>query len=147
MDWKQIDTTNCGIKVCSELLGDKWVLLILRDIHLGVTKFQDLQNHLGASSTIVANRLKKLTEFGLLNKVEYRVQGARAHYEYQLTEKGQAASVLLIAMSQFGYDFLVAPESRLTKVINKETGESLRLALVDSSGQAVNPEIVQVDLA
>ena len=75
MDWKNVDTTHCGIKACTDILGDKWTLLILRDVYFGVTKFQDLQKHIGASSTIITQRLKKLVDHGLLSKSEYKQQG------------------------------------------------------------------------
>ncbi len=144
MDWKSIDTTHCGIKASTDISGDKWTFLILRDVYFGVTKFKDLQQHIGASSTIIAQRLKKLVEHGLLDKSEYKQQGARVNHEYILTEKGYAVSPLLIAMAQFGYDYLVEKDKRLASFIDRNTGESLRLALVNGNGQAVPQERIQV---
>jgi len=144
MDWKNVDTTNCGIRACVDIIGDKWSFLILRDIYFGVNKFQDLQSHIGASSTIIAQRLKKLLENNLLLKSEYQHQGSRKHFEYILTDKGKAVAPLLIAMSQFGYDFLIDEDKRLSSFVDIETGEHLRLALVDTKGIAVPSERVQL---
>lgn len=144
MDWKNVDTTHCGVRACADIIGDKWTFLILRDIHFGVSKFQDLQKHIGASSTIIAQRLKKLVEQGLLHKSEYKHQGARVHHEYVLTEKGYAVSPLLIAMAQFGYDHLIDKDKRLVSFIDSDTDEPLSLALVDSEGQVIPQERIQV---
>lgn len=144
MDWKNVDTTHCGIKACTSILGDKWTLLILRDIYFGVTKFQDLQQHIGASSTIITQRLKKLVAYGLLSKSEYKQQGSRVHNEYILTEKGATTLPLLIAMAQFGYEHLIESDQKLSSFIDANTGETLNLALVNDKGQAVPREQVKV---
>jgi len=143
MNWKDVDTTHCGIAACTDIIGDRWSLLLLRDIFQGVRRFQELQEHLGVSSTIVADRLKKLTHSGILEKSEYQAPGERARAEYILTPKGKSLGPVLIALAQFGYEHLIEKENRLITHIDTRTGEPVRLAMVDKTGQAVPHDQVE----
>ncbi len=70
----------------SAVLGDRWTLLLLSDIFLGVRRFEDFQERLGISRTTLTNRLKLLEQHSVLTRVQY--QGNPPRYEYRLTEKG-----------------------------------------------------------
>ena len=72
MEWVDIDTKHCGVAASLDVVGDRWTLLILRDVFAGVTRYDDLQNHVGLSSAVLADRLRKLCDNGILDKVEYQ---------------------------------------------------------------------------
>lgn len=68
------------------VIGDRWAFLILRDIYLGVRRFEDLRKRTGAARGTLASRLKSLVEKGILYKNPYQTSPMR--YEYRLTDKG-----------------------------------------------------------
>lgn len=71
-----------------DTIGDRWVLLILRDVFLGRSRFEELRQHTGASRTTLTRRLTALLAADVLYKRTYSTTGNR--YEYKLTEKGLA---------------------------------------------------------
>ena len=82
----------------ARLLGDKWTLLILRQVFYGVTRFDDLQRELGVSSATLSNRVNKLVASGLLARDEYREGNARPRAQYLLTKAGHNFGPVLMAM-------------------------------------------------
>ena len=68
------------------LLADRWSFLIVRDAYLGVHRFGELQRNLGIARNVLADRLAKLVEHGLLERVRYRSDPD--WYEYRLTQRG-----------------------------------------------------------
>ena len=91
--------TNCPIATTLDLLGDKWTLLIIRDIGLfGKHRNKDFQDAGERIPTnILANRLKLLVESGLVEKSPYQDNPPR--YEYHLTEAGQGLVPVLQSMA------------------------------------------------
>ena len=77
----------CPLSIALELIGDKWSLLIVRDMCLGKTKYCDFQNSPeGIPTNILANRLRNLEEHGIIVKQPYQAKPLR--YAYQLKAKG-----------------------------------------------------------
>jgi DNA-binding HxlR family transcriptional regulator len=70
------------------ILGERWTLLILYQVSLGVHRFGELQRALGISRNILALRLRQLLKHGILKRARYRADPAR--YEYHLTKRGRA---------------------------------------------------------
>lgn len=93
--------TPCPIGRAAETIGDRWTLLILRHATLGVTRFDDFRTGLGISDNILANRLARLVEAGLLTKVPYRDQ-QRTRHEYRLTKAGADLLPVLHALARWG---------------------------------------------
>jgi DNA-binding HxlR family transcriptional regulator len=137
MDWKDIDTTHCGVAACAELIGDYWSILILRDILAGVTKFGDLQKHTGVSTAVLSKRLKHLVEADILEAIEYKRSGLRARIEYTITKRGLNLVPVIVAMGQFGYDQLIAPADRLVEYLDSQTKQHLRVGFLREDGQEV----------
>lgn len=95
----------CPISSFLDLLGDKWTLLVVRDLLVGKTRFSELEagnEHIPAS--ILANRMKALVEHDIVARVEYSQRPPR--FEYHLTEKGAALRPVLIAMSNWSEENL-----------------------------------------
>jgi DNA-binding HxlR family transcriptional regulator len=91
----------CPIGRASSLLGDRWILLILRDATLGLTRFDAFREHLGIADNILSSRLRRLVESGILVKVPYR-DGGRQRHEYRLTEAGADLWLVLRALGDWG---------------------------------------------
>jgi DNA-binding HxlR family transcriptional regulator len=98
----------CTIARSADLLGDGWVLLVMRQACLGVRRFEDFQRSLGIGRKILTIRLKRLVDEGLLDRVEYQHNPVR--HEYRLTDKGRDVYPILAAMAAWGDRWLTGPE-------------------------------------
>ena len=137
MDWKEVNTRYCGVAAATGIVGDRWTQLILRDIFAGVRRYNDLLDHLGVSTAVLAARLGKLVDHGILAKVPYRTEGQRHRYEYQLTERGFSLLYVQLALAEFGYQYLVDDENRLVSLFDRDTGQRVTVGLVREDGTPV----------
>jgi DNA-binding HxlR family transcriptional regulator len=132
--------------MAAQLLGDRWSLLILREAFYGVTRFEDLRADLNAPRAALSQRLETLVEFGILSRVPYREAKSRTRHEYRLTDVGQDLALVLIALMQWG-DRHLRDDAPPLKVIEKSTGESLSVALVNTRGRIVHLDDVAQTIA
>ncbi len=107
MERKSFAGMHCSVAQCLEVVGEWWSMLVLRDVFLGVTRFDDIQQRLGISRNILNQRLSHLVEAGVLERVQYSHRPPR--YEYRLTDKGRDLWPVLTAMRQWG-DRYAAPD-------------------------------------
>ena len=140
----RFDAWPCPIARATDLIGDWWTPLVLRNALFGQTRFEEMQESLGAPRAVLAARLKRLTEEGLMEKVAYQEQPVR--YEYRLTEKGRAFADVLLAMWRWGSDWLWAEGERPPVVLkDRATGAVVHPVVVDAAtGQAIRPEAIRV---
>ncbi|WP_086852031.1 winged helix-turn-helix transcriptional regulator [Amycolatopsis kentuckyensis] len=96
----------CSIARTMDLLGDWWTPLVLRDAFYGVRRFDEFQQALGIARNTLADRLKRLVDEGLLEKVPYQTEPVR--YDYVLTEKGRDFYPVLLAMTRWGDKWLAS---------------------------------------
>lgn len=90
----------CPVAKAMELLGERWTMLILRELHMGATRFGELQRGLSLiSPTILTKRLNDLTSAELV--LRKKIPGQRG-YEYVLTEAGNETLPLIIAIGEWG---------------------------------------------
>jgi DNA-binding HxlR family transcriptional regulator len=101
----------CPIGRAGDLLGDRWTLLILRDATAGITRFDRFKENLGIADNILAARLRRLVEAGVLVKLPYR-DGNRTRHEYLLTQAGAELLPLLRALADWGTRY-TAPATEL----------------------------------
>ena len=87
----------CPIARALDVIGDRWTLLILRDLHAGPARFQVLQEGLGVATNLLAIRLTELTESGLVQK-----EAIDEYSAYALTDLGRHTDMLLWELSRFG---------------------------------------------
>ena len=123
--------SGCPINLTLEVLGDKWSLLILRDIMFGRKRhFRELmRSEEGISSNILADRLKRLVEHGLLTKADDPTHKQKALYS--LTEQGIELLPVLAQMSVWGRKYLP---------VSEELG--IRAQLLDEGGPALWDEFM-----
>lgn len=106
VEWRDVDLQNGSLRRAAEVVGDKWVMLIVRDAMLGITRFDELQQRLGLSAPVLSVRLRKLVEEGILEPRPYREPGQRTRTEYHLTRKGAELFHALVAIMQWGDRYL-----------------------------------------
>lgn len=133
----------CGLAAAAELLGDQWVLLILREAFYGVTRFETIRAHTKITKQTLANRLKKMTELGLLGKIPYQEEGHRERYEYVLTAKSRSLAPILFAMMDWGHKNILHDNPHIV-LTDKQSGEVLHSAFVTTGGKIVDPKHVQI---
>ena len=128
---------HCSVAQCLEVVGEWWSMLVLRDVFLGVSRFDDFQARLGISRNILNQRLNRLVEFGVLAKVPYTEHPPR--YDYRLTDKGRDLWPVLTAMRQWG-DRHAAPEGPPLQVVHKACGSVAEAELTCSvCGEPLGP--------
>jgi DNA-binding HxlR family transcriptional regulator len=88
---------NCSLARTLAVVGDWWTLLIIRDAFLGVRRFGDFQNSLGIAKNILATRLERLIESGIMAR-----GGSEARPTYQLSERGAELLPAMVALMQWG---------------------------------------------
>jgi DNA-binding HxlR family transcriptional regulator len=84
---RDYDTQTCSVARALEVVGERWSLLILRSVFLGVHRFDDLLDALGITRSVLTARLQRLVDEGLLKRVPYQQRPTR--YEYRATTKGR----------------------------------------------------------
>jgi DNA-binding HxlR family transcriptional regulator len=97
---REYPTQYCSIASTLEIIGERWTILVLRDIFLGTRRFEDLQRHLGVARNILQVRLERLVDHGILVKRPYQDRPVRS--EYRLTEKGADLWPVLVSLLKWG---------------------------------------------
>ncbi len=97
---KSIEHLDCVVASTIDIIGDRWTLLIVRDVFFGVRRFDDFQRDLQISRNVLADRLQQLVTHGILKTVPYQDNPPR--HEYRLTDKGRDLFDLLLAVWRFG---------------------------------------------
>jgi DNA-binding HxlR family transcriptional regulator len=90
----------CSIARATDLFGDAWTALIMRDVLIGITRFDDLADDLGISRKVLAARLSRLVEEDVLVRERYQERPPREHY--LATDKGKDLYPVLIALMNWG---------------------------------------------
>jgi DNA-binding HxlR family transcriptional regulator len=119
----------CPIARATDVIGDWWTPLVLREAFAGRRRFEEFQRALGTPRAVLARRLERLIEEGMLTKHPYAERPAR--YEYRLTDKGRAFWNVLAAMWRWGSDWLWDEHGPPVVLVNVESGAEVRPLVVD----------------
>ena len=101
---RDYDGQNCSIARALEIVGERWTLLIVRDAFLGRRRFDEFRESLGISRNVLTDRLNRLVEEEILDRVLYQEHPAR--YEYRLTPKGRDLHLALTGLRQWGDKYI-----------------------------------------
>lgn len=104
MKRKSNETSTCPVARSLDVIGESWSLLIVREAMIGVKRFSDFQRSLGMAKNILSARLKRLVEAEVLEIVP--ASDGSAYQEYELTEKGRALLPTMVALRQWGEQFM-----------------------------------------
>ena len=110
---REYEGQNCSIARALEIVGERWTLLIIRDVFLGIRRFDELQESLGVARNVLTDRLNRLVGEGVLERTPYSERPTR--YEYRLTAKGRDLNIALSGLRQWGDKYLSEKPSRLLR--------------------------------
>jgi DNA-binding HxlR family transcriptional regulator len=110
---------NCTLGRTMAILGERWTVVVLREVFLGVRRFDDIRRHAGIPRQVLSNRLAALVDHEILNRVPYQADGARTRHEYRLTAKGLELQPVLLAISAWGDRHLADPGGPPTTFVHR----------------------------
>lgn len=139
MRWDEFESGTCSVARAVEVLGDRWTVLVLRDVFNGVRRFDDLQRHLGIARDVLTKRLAALVEEGVIERRPYRDPGSRTRYEYRLTQAGLELRPVLLALIEWGDRYRAAPDGPPVVVAHEECGAPVRVVLECEQGHPIGP--------
>jgi DNA-binding HxlR family transcriptional regulator len=128
------DTDACSIARTLALIGDRWTLLVLRDVANGVRRFDELAGHLGIARNVLSQRLARLAQAGLIDRTAYREPGARERHEYRLSGPGRELMPILVAIMDWGDRNLAGPAGPPAVVRHADCGAGIRVTLSCEEG-------------
>jgi DNA-binding HxlR family transcriptional regulator len=137
MGRKRFSEMNCGIAQALEVLGDWWTLLIVRDAFFGVRRFGDFQRSLGIAKNVLSSRLQHLVDGGVFNLVDVGSEGQ--HFEYHLSEKGEALLPVLTALRDWSDEWVFGRGNEPVVVKDRRTDRRIpKLRVTDVEGRALS---------
>ena len=122
MPSKRYENLACSAARALEVVGERWTMLIVRDLFYGMRRFDELQRELGVARNILSARLATLVEEGIARKVQYC--DAPVRHEYRLTPKGEDLFPVLLALISWG-DRWAAPEGAPVVMSHTRGGQDL----------------------
>lgn len=128
-----------GVAGVLDVVGDRWALLIVREVALGLRRFDELHATTRAPRTVLSDRLRRLTAAGILDTRSYRVPGRRSQREYLLTAAGLDLLPVLSALSDWGERHLGS--GALPEIVYRHTGcgGRVRATLQCECGESADP--------
>ncbi|RZS44833.1 HxlR family transcriptional regulator [Herbihabitans rhizosphaerae] len=134
----------CSIARTLDVIGEPWSPLILRDVYVGISRFEQIQQDLGISRKVLAERLRWLVENGVLERREYSSRPPR--HEYVLTAKGTELCDLLLVMVRWGDRFTAGEAGPPVLYRHHACGEishvELRCSVCDKPMRATDIDIL-----
>ena len=139
------DSVNarCSISRGLEVLGERWMLLIVREAMNGFSRFADFRERLGVAPDVLSDRLAKLVDHGLLATRAYREPGQRERLEYVLTPAGRDLVPVLAAIAAWGDVHVPTGFGPATVFADESSGTPARLAFVDAAGNELPVEAIR----
>jgi DNA-binding HxlR family transcriptional regulator len=129
---------NCSIARPLSFLGERWALLVLRDVSLGRRRFDEIQESLGIATNVLSQRLATLVEEGILERRRYSEHPDR--FEYRLTEKGLDLMPVLLAFRRWGDRWTAGPEGVPMESIHDDCGKVFHMvATCSECGKELDP--------
>ncbi|MEH1013413.1 helix-turn-helix domain-containing protein [Micromonospora sp. CPCC 206060] len=134
LDWS---VENCTIARAMEILGERWTLVVLREVFNGVRRFDDMRVRTNVPRQVLTNRLATLVDRGVLRREPYREPGARLRHEYRLTAMGMDLWPVLVAVLGWGDRYLADPDGSPLVVRHADCDGPVRAVLRCADGHDV----------
>jgi DNA-binding HxlR family transcriptional regulator len=137
---REYEGQNCSIARALEVVGERWTLLIIRDAFLGRRRFDEFQESLGIARNVLTDRLNRLVDEGILERVRYSERPER--YEYRLTPKGRELNIALAGLRQWGDKYLSDKPPRILR--RKSDKKQVVAGLVPKGTDLLRPQDVEL---
>src|SRR5215213_11593385 len=134
VDWS-VDA--CTIARAMEILGEKWTIVVLREVFTGVRRFEDMRVRTGVPRQVLTNRLAMLVEAGILRREPYQEPGARVRHEYRPTTMGLDLYPMLVAVGEWGDRYLADPDGPPLRLVHRDCEAQVNAELHCAAGHKV----------
>jgi DNA-binding HxlR family transcriptional regulator len=130
----QWSADTCTVGLAAEVIGDRWTLIILREVFQGIRRFDQLTVRTEIPRQVLTDRLARLTDDGLLRREPYQEPGQRRRFEYRLTRKGLDLYPVLIALGRWGEKYLGDGSGPAVEFVHRDCGAPVDLVLRCAKG-------------
>jgi DNA-binding HxlR family transcriptional regulator len=135
----------CSAARALEVVGERWTLLILRDVFLGHRRFEDFTDSLGITRTVLTNRLRKLVAHGVLERRRYQERPER--YEYLPTAKALGLAPVIAQLMHWGDEHYPNPAGPPRRLLHHGCGGDLAVNwCCEQCGAAPGPDEIDSEL-
>ncbi|MEH0578593.1 MULTISPECIES: helix-turn-helix domain-containing protein [Streptomyces] len=138
------DEPACSMERSLQILGERWTLLVLREVLYGRHRFAEIQSSLGIASNLLSDRLKVLVDAGVLRTLAYQEAGSRPRQSYHLTPAGLELQPVLGALQQWGDRHRPRPAGPSACRRTRSTGRAVHVGFLDEDGREVPMEDVSL---
>jgi DNA-binding HxlR family transcriptional regulator len=128
---------RCSVDRALSVVGTRSAMLIMREAYYGAHKFDEFTRRVAITDAVTATRLKHLCTAGLLRREPYQEPGQRTRYEYHLTEMGRDLVPALLALMQWGDQYLSGPAGGPLAVRHIGCGAEARVSVTCTEGHPV----------
>jgi DNA-binding HxlR family transcriptional regulator len=138
MQRTSFDKMSCSIARTVDVIGEWWTPLVIRDLLLGITRFDAIQRDLGISRKVLTQRLGALMEHGIVKRRPYQENPTR--YDYFLTEKGADLASVLLALQAWGDRWIFGDDSAPVLLRHESCGQTVKpVPSCSSCGEQLKP--------
>ncbi|WP_410674141.1 winged helix-turn-helix transcriptional regulator [Amycolatopsis sp. cmx-4-68] len=134
------DTSNCSIARTLEIVGEKWTILILREVFYGSSRFGEFERVLGCPRNLLAARLRMLVAEGILATETYQVPGSRSRPKYMITPKGMDLVPAVLGLLQWGDRYRADPEGPAMLTRHRGCGAPVGVEVRCEAGDVVEAD-------
>lgn len=143
MRWSELREQHCSVARSLSVIGDRWTPLILRQCFLGTRRFGDFLDALGISRPLLKERLDKLVDEGVLERVPYQERPPRD--EYRLTDKGLDLYPVITALLAWGDRWMAGEDGPPLELTHRPCGHTMvPVQVCPHCRDAVDPHDVSV---
>tara|TARA_R110002049_G_scaffold186624_1_gene354917 strand:- start:43 stop:486 length:444 start_codon:yes stop_codon:yes gene_type:complete len=141
MKWNDLHKNACPVARGLSVVGDRWTMLVIRECFLGIRRFEKMQERLGITRHVLADRLRILETAGVLRREPYQQRPLR--HEYRLTERGKALYPVLVTLIDWANAHVPLEGEASVSLLSRETGDPIAPVLIDrNSGQEITHRTV-----
>jgi len=126
--WDDVGDTLCPIARSLSVIGDRWTMLLIRELLFGTKRFDEFQAQTGMSSHLLSTRLTRLEEEGVVKRTPYQDRPVR--YDYRLTEKGKDLFPVILSLGGWGNEWCGLKTSQKPAVRMVHTGAAEKSARI-----------------
>lgn len=145
MRWNDLSEESCPVARGLSVIGDRWTMLVVRDCFLGYRRFEQIQERLGITRHVLADRLRKLEAAGVLRREPYQQRPLR--HEYRLTDRGKALYPVMVSLIDWANTHVPPPGATSVTLISRDTGAPIAPVLIDAhTGEKITHRTVNAQI-